>query len=150
MHQGSENNSSFVGWPLLVSPVENPQNSVEWFSFSGLVWNGPEECCSLCLVCSLRVLPSALLLTFCVSVKSHSLWCTSWCAPKQSFDSWTWSCSAVFIYIEEGGYSPVRAPPTGVWLCFDDVIHRFTRDIFYRDWGKRIAWCIICYYNENI
>lgn len=29
--QESENNGIFVGWPLLVSLVENPQNGVEWF-----------------------------------------------------------------------------------------------------------------------
>lgn len=29
IYQDSANNSSFVGWSLLVSPVENPQNGVE-------------------------------------------------------------------------------------------------------------------------
>lgn len=41
---------------------------------------------------------------------------------------WPWSCSAVYIlkHFRGGGYSLVmkrRTPPTGAWICYDDVIH---------------------------
>lgn len=56
--QESENNGIFVGWPLLVSLIENPQNGVEWFRPVGL-FEMNQRNVALCLACSLRLLPSA-------------------------------------------------------------------------------------------
>lgn len=68
IYQDSGNNSSFVGL-LLVSPVENPQNSVERF-LSVRLFEMSQRNVALCLVSSRIVLPSAPTLTFSVCLLS--------------------------------------------------------------------------------
>lgn len=117
----SENNSSFVGWPPLVSLAENPQNGVEWL-LSVSLSEMEQRNVALFLACSLRLLPSAPVLTFSVSLPD-----------------WTHSC---------GRYDVFRRSWTAV-LIFDTTVKNGLLSLVYNPVVKMSALKLYCEFRHT-
>lgn len=79
-YQDPEYNGSLVGWSLLVSPVENPQISVEWF-LSVHLFEIRQRNVSFCLWERCTLCPDF----FCVPVRLNTTLWTSWHALTLTF-----------------------------------------------------------------